>query len=285
MKLLSLSSKSNEIYTGNTKNQFTVSCVPFKGSEYEICVTSIYLQGFYKRKNNNNNNIICFIYLDNQCIHQFEVKQEFHRFGRLTFHQLPDKTFSDFNITLRDIEGKLINNTHHTETIIKIGIRPSEMIPYKLLHLQSNHSETKEDTPLSFSNRMIMSEWEDINFTNWEMALDYILIPSQLITKLGDNISVLNILTDIELGNQSPINLKYNIDDVPVNKTPEKYFFFKPSILMFHKINNSNISKITLNITGNHDYEKVVTLTEEEQKLITYCTLRFRKLNEYYDYE
>ena len=269
------SSINHRLFPNNKKNDYHYRLIyPFKGAEYEIAVLSVYLDKVIEKPPQN---IIC-IYLGEQCVLQYDMQHAHQQFYRLLFHKLPEENITQLHITLKQVDGKLINLPNHTKTIIKFVTKLKEDQEMKLVQFNSNtHTDIYNNTPFDFTNKLSEFEWGETTFNNYEIALESILIPKKLLKKLGEGTIVLNVLTNIEILGQASKNFKYSIEDIPIPyKLDSTYFFYKPPSLRYQKINHVYLSKMTIHIRGNYK-DETLELTEEEKKEQIQCTFCFRE--------
>jgi hypothetical protein len=188
----------------------------------------------------------------------------------ITFYKLKNKEINRLHISLQNEFGEDIT-IGTKKTVIKFQIR--ECTPYKMKYIQLVSNEDinlyPNNNPIEFTN-VVSEQWhQNIDFTNWEVALHSIFLTNNIIKKF-DNMYIFNIYTDINgsiLMKTGNIN---SLEDIPI-KVKEleenKIQKYVPSILQFHPIERKTLDKITVQIQHNFEQKKAdITFTAEELK-------------------
>lgn len=206
-----------------------------------------------------------------KCVYIFQGEKAFpFQCKRPVYFPLEKSYLNTMHITLEDQDNKKLTCSPTDRTVIKFHLR-IKRDNMKILHTSSlfDKSLFPQNNLLSYTNTISSLFHNYIDFSNWEIAVDSISIPTEIIKK---DINIASIQTNIIQEQRCGPNFSSIIEHIPIKSNDTTYYLFKCNTLHFVPIRVTRLDSISVNILLN--YTKVSTDVKDKN---TYITFLLRK--------
>jgi len=180
-----------------------------------------------------------------KCIYMFQGEKAgpFHC-KRPTYYPINKNVLGSIHITLEDQDNRIINSQSSDVTTIKFHLRKQSII-MKVLHTSSlfDLALYPENNVLSYTNIISSIFHEYIDYSYWQIAVESVYIPFQLLK----NTNVVSIQTNIIEEQRNGPALYSVIEDIPVKQSKDNnYFFYKKASLNFVPLQVTKLDSISI---------------------------------------